>query len=73
MKSISRKSREVIEKHLGELSERYPLIEITRIGAQIALQVAIEEELCTLLKRDYYEHNSRAGRHNGSKRRAVNI
>jgi len=73
MKSISKKSRKVIEEHLEELSGRHPLIEITRIGARMALQVAIEEELCMLLQRDYYERKEQAGSRNGSKMRAVNI
>lgn len=37
MKSISKKSRKVIEEHLEELRMRHPLIEITRIGARMAL------------------------------------
>lgn len=74
MESISKKSRKVIEEHLEELRERHPLIEITRIGARMALQVAIEEELCMLLQRDYYERKKeQAGSRNGSKMRAVNI
>jgi transposase-like protein len=39
----------------------------------MVLQVAIEEELCMLLGRDYYERNRQASSRNGSKRRAVNI
>ncbi|HCC69302.1 MAG TPA: hypothetical protein DEP99_05385 [Nitrospiraceae bacterium] len=35
---------------IKELSGRHPLIKITRIGARMALQVAIEEELCMLLR-----------------------
>ncbi len=73
MESISKKSRKVIEENLEELRERHPLIEVTRIGARMALQVAIEEELCMLLGRDYYERNRQAGSRNGSKARAVNV
>lgn len=73
MESISKKSRKVIEENLEELKGRHPLIEVTRIGARMALQVAIEEELCMLLGRDYYERNNHAGSRNGSKRRAVNV
>lgn len=73
MKSISKKSRKVIEENLEELRGRHPLIEVTRIGARMALQVAIEEELCMLLGRDYYERNGQAGSRNGSKVRAVNV
>lgn len=73
MESISKKSRKVIEENLEELKGRHPLKEVTRIGARMALQVAIEEELCVLLGRDYYERNSRAGSRNGSKVRAVNV
>jgi len=43
MESISKKSRKVIEENLEGLSRRHPLIEVTRIGARMALQVAIEE------------------------------
>lgn len=73
MESISKKSRKVIEENLEELKERQPLKEITRMGARMALQVAIEEELCMLLGRDYYERNNQVGSRNGSKRRAVNV
>ncbi len=73
MGSISKKSRKVIEENLEELKERHPLIEVTRIGARMALQVAIEEELCMLLGRDYYERNRQAGSRNGSKERSVNL
>lgn len=73
MESISKKSRKVIEENLEGLRGRHPLIEITRMGARMALQVAIEEELCMLLQRDYYERNVQAGRRNGSKVRAVNL
>ncbi|MBI5198695.1 MAG: IS256 family transposase [Nitrospirae bacterium] len=58
MESISKKSRKVIEENLEVLRGRHPLI---------------EEELCMLLGRDYYERNRQAGSRNGSKRRAVNV
>ena len=44
-----------------------PLRELTRIGARMMLQVALEEEITANLERDYYERTTSAkGSRNGS-------
>jgi transposase-like protein len=51
-----------------------PLRELTRIGARMMLQVALEEEITANLDRDYYERTTLAkGSRNGSKPRTVKI
>jgi hypothetical protein len=51
----SRKAKKVIDKGIEELRRMSSLERVTRIGAQMMLQVAIEEEVTAYLKRDYYE------------------
>ena len=73
-KSLSKKAKKVIEKSLEEFRAMPPLTELTRIGARMMLQVALEEEITANLERDYYERSSSAkGRRNGSKPRTVKI
>lgn len=73
-KSLSKKSKKVIEKGLEELKQRSSLAELTRIGARMMLGVAIEEEMRTFLRRDYYERTDTArGSRSGSKPRTVKI
>ena len=73
-KSLSKKAKKVIEENLKEFMEMPPLTELTRIGARMMLQVALEEEITAHLERDYYERSSSAkGRRNGSKPRTVKI
>ena len=50
------------------------LAELTRIGARMMLEVAIEEELTAFLGRDYYERrNGQEGSRSGSKPRTIKI
>ena len=73
-KSLSKKSRKVIKEHLEEFMAMPPLGELTRIGARMMLQVALEEEVTAYIQRDLYERNAQAkGRRNGSKPRTVKI
>ena len=73
-KSLSKKTKKVIEENLEELLTMPPLRELTRIGARMMLQSAMEEEVTTYLERDFYERTSSAkGSRNGSKPRAVKI
>src|SRR4030042_892756 len=73
-KSLSKKSRKVIEENLEEFMALPPLTELTRIGARMMLQVAVEEEITAYLARDHYERTSSArGRRNGTKPRTVKI
>ena len=73
-KSLSKKSRKVIEESLEEFIAMPPLTELTRMGARMMLQVAIEEEITAYLARDHYERTSSArGRRNGAKPRTVKI
>jgi transposase-like protein len=73
-KSLSKKAKKVIEENLEEFMMMPPLTELTRIGARMMLQAALEEEITAHLERDYYERTTRAkGRRNGSKPRMVKI
>ena len=73
-KILTKKAKKVIEENLGEFKAMPPLWELTRIGARMMLQVALEEEITAHLERDYYERtNSAKGSRNGSKPRTVKI
>lgn len=73
-KSLSKKSEKVIEKHLEEFKQGSSLIELTRVGARMMLEVAVEEELTAFLGRDYYERlQERSGYRSGSKARTIKI
>ncbi len=73
-RSLSKKSKKVIEKYLDESRQRHPLVELTRIGARMMLEVALEEELTAALGRDYYERrSSNVGSRSGSKPRTIKI
>jgi transposase-like protein len=73
-KSLSKKTKKVIEENLEEFLTMPPLRELTRIGARMMLQSAMEEEVTTYLERDFYERTSSAkGSRNGSKPRVVKI
>ena len=53
MRSLSKKSKKVIEKRLEEFQQRNSLMEITKVGARMMIQIALEEELRAFLGRDY--------------------
>jgi len=73
-KSLSKKSKKIIDKHLEEFKERQSLVELTKIGARMMLEVAIEEELTAFLGRDYYERrDDQEGSRSGSKSRVIKI
>lgn len=56
MRSLSKKSKKVIEENLLALMELpSSLMELTRIGARLMLQSALEEEVTAYLERDCYE------------------
>lgn len=75
MRSLSKKSKKVIEKSMKELMQRNSLVELTKVGARMMIQIALEEELRAFLGRDYYERRSdgQEGSRAGSKPRAVKI
>ena len=74
MKSLTEKSKKVIEEHLGEFMAVPSLGELTKIGARMMLQVALEEEVTAYIHRDLYERSAEAkGRRNGSKPRTVKV
>lgn len=74
MRSLSKKSKKVIEKNLEEFTGGQSLIELTRTGAKMMLQVAVEEELTAFLGRDYYERREgQGGSRSGTKPRTVKI
>lgn len=61
-RSLSKKAKKVIEKYLLEFKQRDSLVELTKTGARMMLEVALEEELTAFLGRDYYERcNDKAG------------
>lgn len=71
-RSLSKKAKKVIEKGIEDLRQMPPLAEITRIGARMMLQAALEEEVTIHLQRDYYERSTTAhGSRSGSKPRTV--
>jgi transposase-like protein len=73
-KSLSKKSKKVIEEGMAEFMTLPPLAELTRIGAKMMLQSAMEEEVTAYLQRDYYERTAGAkGSRSGSKPRSVKI
>ena len=73
-RSLSKKSKKVIEKHLEEFKQRSSLVELTKAGARMMLQVALEEELTVFLGRDYYERlEGERGYRSGSKPRSIKI
>jgi putative transposase len=76
MRSLSKKSKKVIEKSMKELMQRNSLVELTKVGARMMIQIALEEELrAFLVGRDYYERrsDSQEGSRAGSKPRTVKI
>lgn len=74
MRSLSKKSEKVIEKHLEEIKKGNSLAELTRIGARMMLEVAIEDELTAFLGREYYERrDNQEGSRSGSKPRTIKI
>ena len=73
-KSLSKKARKVIEDGVQEFMGLPPLTELTKIGARMMLQSALEEEVTGYLQRDFYERNAEAnGSRSGSKPRTVKI
>jgi transposase-like protein len=74
-KSLSKKSKKVIEKSMKEFMQRDSLVELTKVGARMMIQIALEEELRAFLGRDYYERrsDSQEGSRAGSKPRTVKI
>lgn len=73
IKSLSKKSKKVIEERLEEFKERgFSLGDIVRIGARMMLQVAVEEEVTAFLEKDYYGRGGRGNR-NGYKPRVIKV
>jgi len=74
MKSLSKKSKKIIEKSIEGHMQLSSLAELTKMGARMMLEVAIEEELTAFLGRDYYERrNGQEGSRAGSKPRTIKI
>jgi transposase-like protein len=73
-KILSKKTRKVIEDGVQEFMGLPSLTELTKIGARMMLQSALEEEVTGYLQRDFYERNAEAnGSRSGSKPRTVKI
>ncbi|MDO8446258.1 MAG: IS256 family transposase [Deltaproteobacteria bacterium] len=75
LKSLSKKAKNVIEENLSALMELpSSLMELTRIGARLMLQSALEEEVTAYLERDCYERKKGClGSRNGYKHRTVKV
>ena len=75
MRSLSKKSKKVIEKSMKEFVQRNSLVELTKVGARMMIQIALEEELRAFLGRDYYDRRSagQEGSRAGSKPRTIKI
>jgi transposase-like protein len=74
MRSLSKKSKKIIEKSIEGHMQFSSLAELTKIGARMMLEVAIEEELTAFLGRDYYERrNGQEGSRSGSKPRTIKV
>jgi len=74
MRSLSKKSKKIIEKSIEGHMQLSSLAELTKIGARMMLEVAIEEELTAFLGRDYYERrNGQEGSRSGSKPRTIKV
>jgi len=60
---------------MREFMQRNSLVELTKIGARMMVQVALEEELRAFLGRDWYERrsNGQEGIRAGSKPRTVKV
>lgn len=60
---------------MEEFKQRNSLVEFTKVGARMMIQIALEEELRAFLGRDYYERRSsgQEGSRAGSKPRTVKI
>ncbi len=74
MRSLSKKSKKVIQKRMEEFKQMNSLAELARTGARMMLEVALEEEVMGFLGRDYYERRvEQNGSRSGSKPRTVKI
>ncbi len=58
---LSKKAKKVMQKMMEEAQKEHPLSVLSKLGAQMMLQIALEEELCGFLQRDHYERRG-AGR-----------
>lgn len=73
-RSLSKKAKKVIEENMKTFMQKPSLMELTRIGARMMLQSALEEEVTAYLQRDYYERIATArGSRSGSKPRSIKI
>lgn len=73
---LPRKAVAVLDKVNGLALSDYPLALVTKLGARLMLQVALEEEVLAFLERDWYERRSSSappGWRNGSKPRTVKV
>lgn len=71
-KCLSKKAKKVIEEQMEGFMQMPSLSEITRLGARMMIQSALEEEVTAYLERDYYERLSdKKGKRNGAKPRTV--
>jgi len=74
MRSVAEKAKKVIQEVMEYAREISSLAELTKVGARMMLQSALEEEVTAFLHRDYYERVEEArGRRNGTKPRTVKV
>lgn len=73
-KRLSKKAEKVIKKMMEDRIFEHPLALVTKAGARMMLQVALEEEIRDFINRDYYERNDDAnGYRSGSKQRTIKL
>lgn len=73
-KRLSKKSEKVIKEMMEERLFEHPLALVAKAGARMMLQIALEEEITTVLERDYYERKKDArGYRNGYKGRTIKL
>lgn len=74
-RSLSKKAQKVMQKMMEEAQKEHPLSVLSKIGARMMLQAALEEELCLFLDRDHYERrvDGQRGSRNGYKKRTIKL
>lgn len=72
---LSKKAQKVMQKMMEEVQKEHPLSVLSKLGAQMMLQVALEEELFAFMKRDHYERREEGqeGSRSGYKDRTVKL
>jgi len=71
-KSLTKRDKKEIAAHMERMTKETSLAEFMKVGAQMFIQSAVEEELAIYLQRGYYErHGLGQGHRNGTKPRTI--